>query len=54
MKQNSGIGLTLLILQNVAILVTAITFFFKFGGMEGGTGELGLKCFMKRAEYLKH
>lgn len=22
--------------------------------MEGGTGELGLKCFMKRAEYLKH
>lgn len=32
MKQNSRIGLTLLILQNVFILLTAITFFYFWGG----------------------
>lgn len=51
MKQNSRIGLTLLILQNVSILVAAITFFF-FG--EGGEERVGIKLFYKRAETLKH
>lgn len=50
MKQNSRIGLTLLILQNVSILLTAITFFYFWGGR----GELGYKYFIKRAETLKH
>lgn len=47
MKQNSGIGLTLLVLQNVSILKTAITFSFNLREWKGA-GRVGIKILYEK------